>query len=283
MIDPETMGGSISFQQYGSGFGFVTVNDMYVVGEFRVGPGESVDLYCDLSRVDEPEMRTDGSIYDCINNLSPDGLHPLTERVKAAEHKLTCIEEGAPVEDFDLTDPLLMVCERSELIFMNRLSEDSELKRLYDGYREDTLEKVHSGKGRLLDTPQVPVEELFEAIISPHKGKVVLVDFWNTWCGPCRSALRRNEQYKDAGHFGDDMVWIYIANETSPLDKYLEAIPDIGGLHYRVDGQSWKQLTTSDFVIDGIPSYVLVQKDGTYKLRNDLRDHDLLLRTLNSL
>jgi hypothetical protein len=186
MIDPETMGGSISFQQYGSGFGFVTVNDMYVVGEFRVGPGESVDLYCDLSRVDEPEMRTDGSIYDCINNLSPDGLHPLTERVKAAEHKLTCIEEGAPVEDFDLTDPLLMVCERSELIFMNRLSEDSELKRLYDGYREDTLEKVHSGKGRLLSAPDVPLEDLFETIISPHKGKVVLVDFWNTWCGPCR-------------------------------------------------------------------------------------------------
>ena len=79
------------------------------------------------------------------------------------------------------------------------------------------------------------------------------------------------------------MVWIYIANETSPLDKYLEAIPEIGGLHYRVDGQSWTQLTTSDFVIDGIPSYVLVQKDGTYELRNDLRDHDLLLRTLNSL
>jgi imidazolonepropionase-like amidohydrolase/thiol-disulfide isomerase/thioredoxin len=282
-IDPETMGGSISFQQYGSGFGFVTVNDMYVVGEFRVGPGESVDLYCDLSLVEEPEMRTDGSIYDCINNLPPDGLHPLAERVKAAEHKLVCIEDGAPVEDLDLTDPLLLVCERSELIFVNRLSEDPELKRLYDGYREDTLEKVHSGKGRLLDTPQVPVEELFEAIISPHKGKVVLVDFWNTWCGPCRSALRRNEQYKDAGHFGDDMVWIYIANETSPLDKYLEAIPDIGGLHYRVDGQSWTQLTTSDFVIDGIPSYVLVQKDGTYELRNDLRDHDLLLRTLNSL
>ena len=59
-------------------------------------------------------------------------------------------------------------------------------------------------------------------------------------------------------------------------------IPYIKGLHYRLNDAQWRQLTSKDFDIDGIPSYVLVKKDGTYALRNDFRDHALLVSTLKS-
>ena len=59
----------------------------------------------------------------------------------------------------------------------------------------------------------------------------------------------------------DDLVWIYIANETSPLVAYKTSIAKIAGKHYRLDDAQWKYLCEK-FRIDGIPSYVLVDRDG---------------------
>lgn len=134
-------------------------------------------------------------------------------------------------------------------------------------------------KAVIEDTPDVPDEELFEAIIAPYKGKTILVDFWNTWCSPCRNALKANEPLKDTELKSDDMVWIYIANETSPIVKYKEMISSIKGKHFRLNESQWDCICEK-FNLDGIPSYVLVDKSGNSRLRNDFRDRDKMKETL---
>ena len=135
---------------------------------------------------------------------------------------------------------------------------------------------------RIETTPEVAVDKLFDAIVAPYKGKVVFVDFWNTWCGPCRASIKANEPLKSGELKSDDLVWIYIANETSPLVAYKTSIAKIAGKHYRLDDAQWKYLCEK-FQIDGIPSYVLVDRDGSYELRNDFRDHDLMKKTLKGM
>ncbi|MDE5989234.1 MAG: hypothetical protein K2H17_07535 [Duncaniella sp.] len=123
------------------------------------------------------------------------------------------------------------------------------------------------------ETPEVAPEKLIEAIVAPHKGKVVMIDLWNTWCGPCRRAISRIEPEKSGELASPDIVWIYIADNTSPLKDYYKIIPDIRGLHYRLDKDQIEAVRTQ-FGADGIPYYILVDRQGGMTGRRDLRDHE---------
>ncbi len=123
---------------------------------------------------------------------------------------------------------------------------------------------------------------VFDIIIEKYKGKVVYIDFWATWCGPCRSGIQEIKSLKDEMK-GEDVTFVYITNHSSPENTWSNMITDIKGEHYRVTEDEWNYLS-SNFNITGIPHYVLVGKNGDVinpnlphlnneALKNELQKH----------
>lgn len=118
--------------------------------------------------------------------------------------------------------------------------------------------------------------KIFDSIVSPHRGKVVVVDLWNTWCGPCKRALKLNEPLKDGELNDEDIVWIYIADESSDPDEYERWKDDIRGIHYKLDKYQMESICNR-FKVEGIPYYIIVDRNGNEEGRPDLRDHNLYI------
>jgi thiol-disulfide isomerase/thioredoxin len=123
------------------------------------------------------------------------------------------------------------------------------------------LEAIESKDGYVKnETPIAEADEIFDEIMKKYRGKLVYVDFWATWCGPCRSGMKRIKPLKEEMK-GKDIAFVYITNHTSPENTYNLMIPDIAGEHYRVSEDQWNYLS-GKFNITGIPHYVLVDQQG---------------------
>ncbi|HOE67240.1 MAG TPA: DUF2092 domain-containing protein [Candidatus Hydrogenedentes bacterium] len=108
--------------------------------------------------------------------------------------------------------------------------------------------------------------------LAQHKDKeVVMLDFWATWCAPCRKLMpvieKLAEEYKEKG------VVLYAVNQGDQPEAIRDFLKEVGvSSKVAVD----EQLAIGDvFQVSGYPTVVLIAKDGTVQaVREGLNDKD---------
>lgn len=127
-----------------------------------------------------------------------------------------------------------------------------------------------------MEAPEIamPDSEGVERKLSDLRGNVVLIDFWASWCGPCRrenpNVVRLYERFHDQG------FEIYSVSLDKDREAWLKAIRDdrLSWPNHVSDLNGWTSSGGKTYGIRSVPSTVLVDREGKVVARN-LRGSDL--------
>lgn len=110
----------------------------------------------------------------------------------------------------------------------------------------------------ICDTPEGDPADYLEKIVGAHPGRVVLIDFWGTWCGPCVKGMEDMEPQKEE-LTAKGVDFVYITNESSHIDAWNEAVKKHAGGHYRMPREKeWAMQIPS--LKESIPHYLIYDR-----------------------
>ncbi len=109
-------------------------------------------------------------------------------------------------------------------------------------------------------------EEIWKKIVEPLRGRVVFVDVWGTWCGPCKADLKHHTQALHSALAGLPVSYVYLCNRSKD-DAWRSCIAEYGlvlphSLHYNLPLE--QQAALEKYLqVEYFPTYILFRPDGT--------------------
>lgn len=100
--------------------------------------------------------------------------------------------------------------------------------------------------------------------LSEQKGNIVLINFWASWCGPCRQEMPLLEEIqKKYSKLGFTILGVNVDKDQAKADKLLKDIPVTFPVLYDNEGKVSKL-----FDIDSMPTTVIVDQDGNIRFHH---------------
>jgi thiol-disulfide isomerase/thioredoxin len=150
-----------------------------------------------------------------------------------------------------ITTPLDSLAKHLRVKYPNAI-ELQQLNKLYKEY-----EALKSGKF----APDFQLTSVDEKVYSlaNFNGKVILIDVWATWCGPCKTALpaimKLRKKYKNS-----EIVFLFISidRKEEKWKEYLNKNPQFKGIHVRQEANSFGKI----YKVGAVPRYIIIDKEG---------------------
>ncbi len=135
-------------------------------------------------------------------------------------------------------------------------------RMLFEPTDEPCTPKAYIGKGLpAIDFEATDTEgKTFK--LSDYKGKVVLLDFWASWCGPCKGEMPNViASYKKYHEKGFEIVGISLDQTKAAMDAYLAENPEITW-RMTCTEKFWQEPIAQLYRVSGIPAAFLIDRDG---------------------
>jgi len=113
------------------------------------------------------------------------------------------------------------------------------------------LQKLNDTKGK----------DIMDSILINHKGKVIYIDCWATWCAPCKAEMPYSKELIKK-YEGKDIAFVFICLDSNEKNWKLDLSQlQLAGSHYFCSAEQSMGIRKG-LGIEGIPFYVLINKQG---------------------